>query len=75
MRITAENDRELEILSRRLEALRHVLGPEVTLEAPKLIGHRLPELLALELAAVDLERCYASGSKEAARRVTPEPVT
>ncbi len=54
MRIVAESREEADLLARRLPAIRHLLGLE---PATNLQGHRLEQLLAVEMAAADLERC------------------
>lgn len=56
MRILAESAAEADLLHRRLPAIRWALGPEVTLEAPDLIGHRLPQLLGTAMDAAQLEQ-------------------
>jgi hypothetical protein len=57
VRITAETPEEADLLSRRLPAIRHLLGLEPTTNLPTITAE-LRELLALELAAVDLHMCY-----------------
>jgi hypothetical protein len=63
MRILAETAAEADLLSRRLQAIQHVLGPDVPVSTNLLTGHdpadplaELRELLAPARAAADLEQ-------------------
>ncbi len=57
MIITATTAAEADLLHRRLPALRHLLGPDVEIQVPGLVGPRLEALLAPAQAVADLERC------------------
>ncbi len=57
MIITTTTAAEADLLHRRLPALRHLIGPDVTIETPGLQGHRLEALLQPAQAVADLERC------------------
>ncbi|WP_216915957.1 MULTISPECIES: hypothetical protein [unclassified Synechococcus] len=54
MKIICETTAEADLLARRLPAIQRLLGLQPT---TNLQGHRLEQLLAVELAAADLERC------------------
>lgn len=56
MIITATTAAEADLLHRRLPALRHLFGPDVTIETPGLAAPRLEALLAPALAVAALER-------------------
>jgi hypothetical protein len=55
VRITVTTPAEADLLSRRLPALRHALGPDVVITT-NLQGHRLEELLGTAVDAAELEQ-------------------